>query len=73
VAAEFMGSQQGLGYLIIVQQMYLRTAGILFLVAVYSTLAIVLDTLIRIAEARVTRWTERHMAIGVVGSIVGMG
>lgn len=73
VAAEFMGSQQGLGYLIIVQQMYLRTAGILFLVAVYSTLAIVLDTLIRIGEARVTRWTERHMAIGVVGSIVGMG
>jgi len=73
VAAEFMGSQQGLGYLIIVQQMYLRTAGILFLVMVYSILAIILDTVIRAIEARVTRWTERHVVIGVVGSIVGMG
>jgi ABC-type nitrate/sulfonate/bicarbonate transport system permease component len=31
VAAEFMGSQAGLGYLIIMQQTYLRTAGIIML------------------------------------------
>jgi ABC-type nitrate/sulfonate/bicarbonate transport system permease component len=71
VAAEFMGSQQGLGYLIIMQQTYLRTAGIIFLVIVYSTLAVIMDTLIAIIERRITRWTERRTSIGVVASIVG--
>ena len=71
VAAEFMGSQQGLGYLIIMQQVYLRTAGIILLVAVYSTLAVITDTIIAQVEARVTRWTERRAGIGVVASIVG--
>lgn len=71
VAAEFMGSQQGLGYLIIMQQTYLRTAGIIFLVIVYSTLAVIMDTLIATIERRITRWTERRTSIGVVASIVG--
>jgi ABC-type nitrate/sulfonate/bicarbonate transport system permease component len=71
VAAEFMGSQQGLGYLIIMQQVYLRTAGIILLVIVYSTLAVITDTIIALIEARVTRWTERRAGIGVVASIVG--
>jgi ABC-type nitrate/sulfonate/bicarbonate transport system permease component len=71
VAAEFMGSQQGLGYLIILQQIYLRTAGIILLVIVYSILAVITDTLIALIEARVTRWTERRAGIGVVASIVG--
>ena len=71
VAAEFMGSQQGLGYLIIMQQIYLRTAGIIFLVIVYSTLAVIMDTLIAAIERRITRWTERRTSIGVVASIVG--
>lgn len=71
VAAEFMGSQQGLGYLIIMQQTYLRTAGIIFLVVVYSLLAVIMDTLIAAVERRITRWTERRTTIGVVASIVG--
>jgi ABC-type nitrate/sulfonate/bicarbonate transport system permease component len=71
VAAEFMGSQQGLGYLIILQQTYLRTAGIIFLVIVYSTLAVIMDTLIAQVEKRITAWTERRTSIGVVASIVG--
>jgi ABC-type nitrate/sulfonate/bicarbonate transport system permease component len=71
VAAEFMGSQQGLGYLIIIQQVYLRTAGIILLVIVYSILAVITDTLIAAVEARVTRWTERRAGVGVVASIVG--
>lgn len=71
VAAEFMGSQQGLGYLIILQQTYLRTAGIVLLVIIYSTLAVIMDTLIAAAEKRITRWTERRATIGVVASIVG--
>jgi ABC-type nitrate/sulfonate/bicarbonate transport system permease component len=71
VAAEFMGSQQGLGYLIIEQQIYLRTAGIFVLVFVYCILAIVFDVLIARIERHVTRWTERRSAKGIVASIVG--
>jgi ABC-type nitrate/sulfonate/bicarbonate transport system permease component len=71
VAAEFMGSQTGLGYLIIMQQTYLRTAGIIMLVIVYSLLAVIMDTIIAAIERRITRWTERRTNIGVVASIVG--
>jgi ABC-type nitrate/sulfonate/bicarbonate transport system permease component len=71
VAAEFMGSQTGLGYLIIMQQIYLRTAGIVMLVAIYSVLAVVFDTLIARLEKKITPWTERRSSIGVVASIVG--
>ncbi len=73
VAAEFMGSQQGLGYLIILQQTFLRTAGILILVVIYSILALVFDTIISAIESRVTRWTERRAVRGAVGAIVGLG
>lgn len=71
VAAEFMGSQAGLGYLIILQQTYLRTAGIVILVAIYSLLAVLLDTLIARLEKRLTPWTERRSGIGAAASIVG--
>lgn len=71
VAAEFMGSQTGLGYLIIMQQTYLRTSGIIMLVLVYSILAVIMDTIIAAIERRITRWTERRTSIGVVASIVG--
>lgn len=59
VAAEFMGVQVGLGYIMIVQQMYLNTPGIIVIILIYSTLAIVLDQIIKRIEARITRWTER--------------
>lgn len=71
VAAEFMGSQAGLGYLIIMQQTYLRTAGIVMLVAIYSCLAVIFDALIARLEEKITPWTERRSSIGVVASIVG--
>jgi ABC-type nitrate/sulfonate/bicarbonate transport system permease component len=71
VAAEFMGSQAGLGYLIILQQTYLRTAGIILLVFIYSILAVITDLIIARIERRITRWTERRISIGVVASIVG--
>lgn len=60
VAAEFMGSQQGLGYLIILQQTFLRTSGIILLVLVYSVLAVGFDLLIAAIERRLTRWSARH-------------
>ncbi len=59
VAAEFMGVQVGLGYTMIIQQVYLNVPGIIVLVIVYSTLAILLDKLIQYAQSRLTRWTER--------------
>lgn len=71
VAAEFMGSQTGLGYLIILQQTYLRTAGIILLVFFYSILAVIMDLIIARIERKITRWTERRISIGVVASIVG--
>ena len=59
VAAEFMGSQTGLGYLMIVQQQYLRTSGILAIVILYSLFATVFDRIIALVESRVTVWTDR--------------
>lgn len=59
VAAEFMSAQSGLGYLMIMQQTYLNTAGIIALVMIYGMLAICLDNIIRIIELKLTGWTER--------------
>ncbi|MCX6089111.1 MAG: ABC transporter permease subunit, partial [Candidatus Atribacteria bacterium] len=59
VAAEFMGIQQGLGFNMIVQQIYLNTAGIIAIVLVYSVLAITLDQAIRKIDQKLTFWTER--------------
>lgn len=59
VAAEFMGVQTGLGYTMIVQQMYLNTAGILVIVIIYSCMAIILDKIIGGIEKYATRWTDR--------------
>lgn len=54
-----MGVQVGLGYTMIVQQMYLNTPGIMAIILVYSVLAIVLDQIIKRIEKRITKWTER--------------
>lgn len=67
VAAEFMGSQAGLGYQMIVQQQYLKTAGILAIVIIYSVLAFLLDRVIAFAERRVTGWTERRAEKAALG------
>lgn len=71
VAAEFIGSQEGLGYLMIIRQAYLDTAGIVVVVLIYSCLALVLDWVIRQMQERLLRWTEREQRSGLVGSIVG--
>ena len=60
VAAEFMGVQVGLGYNMIVQQMYLNTPGIISIVIIYSILAIILDQIIARVEKKVTKWTDRE-------------
>jgi len=65
VAAEFMGAQVGLGYNMIIQQIYLNTGGIIVIVIIYSIMAIALDLTIRRIEAYVTRWTERAAMLHV--------
>jgi ABC-type nitrate/sulfonate/bicarbonate transport system permease component len=62
VAAEFIGSQNGLGYLIIVRQSYLDTSGVLVVVLIYCFLAIIFDRLILTVGRRLLRWTPRAAA-----------
>ena len=71
VAAELIGAQDGLGYLMIVRQTYLDTAGIIVIVMIYSVLALTLDILLRLGERPLTRWTERSVRQGAVASVVG--
>ncbi|HEB13377.1 MAG TPA: ABC transporter permease subunit [candidate division CPR3 bacterium] len=60
-AAEFMGSQVGLGYLMIMQSMYLRTDGILAIVIIYCVLAYIADRILCVIERKLTYWTERRI------------
>ncbi|MBA3727454.1 MAG: ABC transporter permease [Armatimonadetes bacterium] len=71
VAAEFIGAQSGLGYLMVVRESYLDTASLIDIVITYSILAVLLDLLIRNAQRPLTRWTERQSARGIVGTIIG--
>ena len=62
VAAEFMGSQEGLGYLMIVQQNYLKTDGLIAIVIIYSVIAFIFDRILCVVERKLTYWTERRMS-----------
>jgi ABC-type nitrate/sulfonate/bicarbonate transport system permease component len=59
VAAEFLGAQQGLGHLMINNQLYLRTEGIMIAIIIFSLLSLILDFLIRRGGEYLTRWSER--------------
>jgi ABC-type nitrate/sulfonate/bicarbonate transport system permease component len=71
VAGEFIGAQVGLGYLMIVRQQYLDTSGVVLIVLIYCTLALLLDRLVVLAERPITRWSDRGNKRGIVASIVG--
>lgn len=71
VAAEFLGAQTGLGYLMIIRQQYLDTAAIIDIVIIYSVLAISLDFAIKSLEKPFTRWTDRQSRTGVVANVLG--
>jgi ABC-type nitrate/sulfonate/bicarbonate transport system permease component len=60
VAAEFLGAQNGLGYLMINSQLYLRTDGIVVIIVIFTILAFLLDLVLRKTTARLTRWTGRQ-------------
>ncbi|MBL7501139.1 ABC transporter permease [Frankia nepalensis] len=60
VAAELIGSQNGLGYLMMTRQQYIDTAGVLVVVVIYGLLATVLDRVIVLVERPLTAWTTRE-------------
>ncbi len=72
VAAEFIGAQDGLGYLMINRQTYLDTAGILVIVILYSIIAFLFDLLVRFLQRKVLRWTERDQLSTHIGSVLGV-
>ncbi len=59
VAAEFSGSQEGLGYFMIVRGQYLDSAGITLAVLIYCGLAIVVDRALLLIGRRLQPWNPR--------------
>ena len=70
VAAEFLGSREGLGYILLVRNQYLDPAGMLMIVALFCIMAIIFDQTVRFLSAKVTRWSPRTDR-GLVGSMLG--
>ena len=62
VAAEFLGAQEGLGYLIINARRSLNTGLILLSVLIMGLMSSVLDRLIRRGARWLTEWSEREPA-----------
>jgi ABC-type nitrate/sulfonate/bicarbonate transport system permease component len=71
VAAEFTGSQQGLGYIMIVREESLDTAGIILIVIIFCLLAIVADRLVRWLTRRLTKWAGKQGDHGMVREMLG--
>ena len=71
VAAEFMGSQQGLGYLMLTRLRFVDPAGITFIVIIFAIMAISLDFTLRRVNRRFTQWLPRGESAGLVGTYLG--
>jgi ABC-type nitrate/sulfonate/bicarbonate transport system permease component len=71
VAAEFSGSQEGLGYFMIVRGQYLDTAGIALAVLIYCALAIAVDRALRLLSRRLQRWNPRVAERDFIGDMLG--
>jgi ABC-type nitrate/sulfonate/bicarbonate transport system permease component len=61
VAAEFMGAQAGIGYLMIVNQRFLRTEGVIVCVIIFTILAVLMDFVIQQLEGKLTSWIEKKV------------
>ena len=70
VAAEFFGSRTGLGFIMLVRQRYLDPAGMIMIVLLFCTLAIIFDQVVRFVSGRLTKWSPR-MDRGLIGSMLG--
>lgn len=73
VAAEFSGSQQGLGYIMIIREEFLDTAGITLVVLIFCTLAICCDRLLRYLGRFVMPWNPRVAEKGFIADLLGGG
>lgn len=71
VAAEFMGSVQGLGYLMLAGLVNLDSARIMSIVIIFALLAIGSDFLLRAVIKRTIRWAQRAAAGGLVAEVLG--
>ena len=59
VAAEVIGAQDGLGYLVINSSAYLYTDGIILIIIIYTILAFLLDRLVLVSTRGLTGWAGR--------------
>ncbi len=71
VAAEFSGSQEGLGFIMIIRKSYLDTAGVVLIVIIFAVLAIIFDQIIKAIFRRATRWSPRSTGGDVVSAMLG--
>jgi len=73
VAAEFMGSVQGLGFLLIAGLNNLDSARIFAMTLIFLVLAIASDFLLRAVINRTLKWTQRTASKGLVAEMLGTG
>ncbi len=71
VAAEFMGSVQGLGFLMLAGLVNLDSARIIAMVILFALLAIGSDFLLRALIKRTLRWAQRSTGGGLVAEVLG--
>ncbi len=71
VAAEFMGSVQGLGYLMLAGLVNLDSARIIAMVIIFALLAIGSDFLLRSVIKRTIKWAQRTSTGGLVAEVLG--
>ena len=64
------GSRTGLGFILLVRNQYLDPAGMLMIIFVFCTMAILFDQTVRLIAAKVIRWSPRTDR-GLVGSMLG--
>lgn len=71
VAAEYSGSQTGLGYIMLIRGSYLDTPGVVLIVIIFGILAIIFDQIIKAFFAHATRWSPRTRPTGIVSDMLG--
>ncbi len=64
------GSRTGLGFILLVRNQYLDPAGMMMIVFIFCTMAIIFDQTVRLISARIIRWSPRSDH-GLVGSMLG--
>ena len=73
VAAEFMGTRAGLGYMMLARNAYLDTAGVLLIVLIFAFMAMLFDFFLRAVNKRLTRWVPRGEEGNLAADLLGAG